>query len=132
MAKKILIIEDEPPMIQVLTEYLDTPDYEIKSASNGIEGLLRVRNWGPDVIICDIKMPVLDGLGFLNRLYFEEQKPTPVIMISGYGNDSLIESVWAAGAFDFQAKPIDPKQLSFKVEQALEKGCDYVKDFLSR
>ena len=81
----ILIIDDEKAIRKTLSEILSYEGYKIEEASDGEEGLRRFREKTYDVVLCDIKMPKLDGIEFLEKVR-ESNPDVPVIMISGHGN----------------------------------------------
>jgi two-component system, NtrC family, nitrogen regulation response regulator NtrX len=95
----ILIIDDEKAIRKTLTEILSYEGYKIDEASDGEEGLKRFSEKAYDIVLCDIKMPKLDGIEFLEKSR-EINPDVPVIMISGHGNiDTAVEAV-KKGAFD--------------------------------
>ena len=119
--KKILIIDDEANLREIISEYLED-QYTIEMASDGLEGLEKIKSFSPDLILSDITMPKLDGLGFLERARAEGVK-TPVIIISGFGDVKTIKMAWNLGAFDFLDKPIDFAVLQSTVHLALTFGA---------
>ena len=116
----ILIIDDEKAIRKTLTEILSYEGYKIDEASDGEEGLKRFSEKAYDIVLCDIKMPKLDGIEFLEKAK-EINGDVPIIMISGHGNiDTAVEAV-KKGAFDYISKPPDLNRLLITLRNAVEK-----------
>ena len=116
----ILIIDDEKSIRKTLSEILSYEGYKIDEAGDGEEGLKKFSEKSYDVVLCDIKMPKLDGIEFLDRSK-EINPDVPVIMISGHGNiDTAVEAV-KKGAFDYISKPPDLNRLLITLRNALDK-----------
>src|SRR3954468_19601262 len=117
----ILIIDDEKAIRKTLTEILSFEGYKIDEASDGEEGLKTFKEKNYDVVLCDIKMPRLDGIEFLQKAG-ENNPDIPVIMISGHGNiETAVEAV-KKGAFDYISKPPDLNRLLITIRNAMDKG----------
>ncbi|MEI9809662.1 MAG: sigma-54 dependent transcriptional regulator [Bacteroidota bacterium] len=117
----ILIIDDEKAIRKTLTEILSFEGYKIDEASDGEEGLKKFKEKNYDVVLCDIKMPKLDGIEFLQKAG-ESNGDTPIIMISGHGNiETAVEAV-KKGAYDFISKPPDLNRLLITIRNAMEKN----------
>ena len=119
---KILIIEDEEPIRRVLVRILTDEDssFEIHEASNGKKGLDLIKNDSYDLVLCDIKMPKVDGIELLQRTR-KTNSTIPFIMLTGHGNiETAVESM-KLGAYDFISKPPDLNRLINSVRNALEK-----------
>jgi DNA-binding NtrC family response regulator len=116
----ILIIDDEKAIRKTLSEILSYEGYKIDEAADGEEGLKRFGEKTYDVVLCDIKMPKVDGIEFLEKS--REMNPdVPVIMISGHGNiDTAVEAV-KKGAYDYVSKPPDLNRLLITLRNALDK-----------
>ncbi len=116
----ILIIDDEKSIRKTLSEILSYEGYKIDEAGDGEEGLKKFSEKTYDVVLCDIKMPKLDGIEFLDRSK-EINPDVPVIMISGHGNiDTAVDAV-RKGAFDYISKPPDLNRLLITLRNALDK-----------
>jgi DNA-binding NtrC family response regulator len=116
----ILIIDDEKAIRKTLSEILSYEGYKIEEASDGEEGLKKFREKAYDVVLCDIKMPKLDGLDFLDRAR-ESNPDIPVIMISGHGTiETAVEAV-KKGAYDYISKPPDLNRLLITIRNAKDK-----------
>jgi two-component system nitrogen regulation response regulator NtrX len=119
---KILIIEDEEPIRRVLVRILTDEDssFEIHEASDGKKGLDLIKNDSYDLVLCDIKMPKVDGIELLQRTR-KTNSAVPFIMLTGHGNiETAVESM-KLGAYDFISKPPDLNRLINSVRNALEK-----------
>lgn len=115
----ILVIDDEKSIRNSLKEILEFESYEVDTAENGQEGLSMIKDNDYDLVICDIKMPKMDGKELLSKVQTMDLPPK-FIMISGHGNvDTAIESV-KMGAFDYIPKPPDMNKLLITVKNALE------------
>ena len=119
---KILIIEDEKAIRNVLRNILEEEDksYEIHEAENGKLGLEAALKDNFDLILCDIKMPIMDGLEVLNKV-MEEQPETCMVMISGHGDIETAVDAIKKGAYDFISKPPDLNRLLNTVRNALDR-----------
>lgn len=117
----ILIIDDERPIRSTLREILEYEKYKVSDAENGEEGLKLIEKEKFDLVLCDIKMPKMDGIEVLEKV-MEKQSDLPVVMISGHGNiETAVEAI-KMGAFDFIAKPLDLNRLLVTVRNALDKN----------
>ena len=118
---EILIIDDEKSIRKTLTEILSFEGYKIDEAPDGEEGLKKFKEKTYDLVLCDIKMPKLDGIEFLQKVG-EINADIPIIMISGHGNiETAVEAV-KKGAFDFISKPPDLNRLLITIRNAMDKG----------
>lgn len=117
----ILIIDDEKAIRKTLSEILSFEGYDIVEAADGEEGLRLFKEKTYDVVLCDIKMPKLDGMEFLQKA-MEHNPDVPVIMISGHGNiETAVEAV-KKGAYDFIQKPPDLNRLLITIRNAKERN----------
>ncbi len=117
---KILIIDDEKPIRGSLREILEYEKYQIEEAQEGEEGLAMIAKGDYDLVLCDIKMPKMDGMDVLHKAIeagFEGQ----FIMISAHGTIETAVEATKMGAFDFIQKPPDLNRLLVTVKNALEK-----------
>ena len=118
---EILIIDDEKAIRKTLTEILSFEGYKIEEAADGEEGLKKFKEKNYDLVLCDIKMPKLDGIEFLQKAG-ESNADVPIIMISGHGNiETAVEAV-KKGAFDYISKPPDLNRLLITIRNAMDKG----------
>ena len=117
---KILIIDDERPIRSTLREILEFEKFKVDDAEDGKTGFELIKNNKYDIILCDIKMPKMDGIEVLE----ESMKigiETPFVMISGHGNvETAVEAI-KKGAFDFIQKPLDLNRILVTLRNALDK-----------
>jgi len=117
----ILIIDDEKSIRKTLTEILSYEGYKIDEASDGEEGLKKFKEKNYDLVLCDIKMPKLDGIEFLEKAG-EINDEVPIIIISGHGNiETAVEAV-KKGAYDYISKPPDLNRMLITLRNAMEKN----------
>src|SRR5215510_4849998 len=117
----ILIIDDEKAIRKTLSEILSFEGYKIDEASDGEEGLKKFRERNYDVVLCDIKMPKIDGIEFLQKAG-ENNPDVPIIMISGHVNiETAVEAV-KKGAYDYISKPPDLNRLLITIRNAMDKS----------
>lgn len=115
----ILVIDDEMPIRQTLKEILSYENFEVEEAADGSSALQKIEQQAFDVILCDIKMPGMDGIELLQKIL--EQTDVPVIMISGHGTiETAVEAI-KKGAFDYIPKPPDLNRLLVSIRNALDK-----------
>jgi len=119
--ENILVIDDERSIRSTLKEILEYEKFKVDLAEHGAEGLEKYKNGNYDIVLCDIKMPEMDGLEVLEKI-FEEEGEAQVIMISGHGNiDNAVEAI-KKGAYDFIEKPLDLNRLLITIRNALDKS----------
>ncbi len=118
---EILIIDDEKSIRNVLKDILGNEGFVVSEAADGEEGLEKFTNQNFDLILCDIKMPKLDGIEFLSAAMLLKPE-TPIIMISGHGNIETAVDAVKKGAYDYIAKPPDLNRLLITIRNALDKN----------
>ena len=119
---KILIIEDEAAIRRVLNKILteENDTYQVEEAEDGLQGLEKIKNQDYDLVLCDIKMPKMDGLELLEAV--KKIKPEiPMVMISGHGDMETAIHSMKMGAFDYISKPPDLNRLLNTTRNALDK-----------
>ena len=117
----ILIVDDEKAIRKTLTEILSFEGYKIEEAADGEDGLKKFKDKTFDVVLCDIKMPKLDGIEFLQKAG-EFNPDVPIIMISGHGNiETAVEAV-KKGAYDYISKPPDLNRLLITIRNAMDRS----------
>lgn len=110
--KKVLMIDDEPDLVEVIKQRLELRGYEVLVASDGKEGLEKVITKQPDLILLDIKMPGIDGFEVLRRLRNnQETKDIPIIMFTVKGETRSILKAGDLGSTDYIIKPFSIKEL---------------------
>lgn len=118
---KILIIDDEKIIRATLKEILEYEHYEIFEAQDGEEGIRMIEEEEFDLVLCDVKMPKMDGIEVLDRVNTMDKAPQ-FIMISAHGSIETAVEATKKGAFDFIPKPPDLNRLLLTVRNALEKN----------
>ncbi len=116
----ILIIDDERAIRKTLAEILGFEGYKIEEASDGEEGLKKFSEKNFDAVLCDIKMPKLDGIEFLDKAK-AINNDVPIIMISGHGNIETAVDAVKKGAFDYISKPPDLNRLLITLRNATDR-----------
>ena len=119
---KILIIEDEAAIRRVLKKIIseENDTYQVEEAEDGLEGIELIKNNDYDLVLCDIKMPKMDGVEVLEKA--KKIKPeTPIVMISGHGDLDTAVNTMRLGAFDYISKPPDLNRLLNTVRNALDR-----------
>ena len=117
----ILIIDDEKAIRKTLTEILSFEGYKMDEAADGEEGLKKFKEKNYDLVLCDIKMPKMDGIEFLQKAG-EINPDVPIIIISGHGNiETAVEAV-KKGAFDYISKPPDLNRMLITIRNAMDKS----------
>ena len=118
---KILVIDDERSIRNTLKDILEYEKYEVDLAEDGNKGIDLIRKNEYEIILCDIKMPGMDGIEALEKIQILSPD-APVVMISGHGNiDTAVESI-KKGAFDFIEKPLDLNRLLITIRNAMDKS----------
>jgi DNA-binding NtrC family response regulator len=116
----ILVIDDEKPIRDTLKEILEYEEHKIETATDGYQGLEKAKATHYDIILCDIKMPNMDGIEVLEKL-MENSPDVPVIMISGHGSIETAVEALKKGAYDFIEKPLELNRLLVTIRNALER-----------
>ena len=117
MLEKVLVVEDEAHARNGLTELVASWGYRAECAADGVEGLERVRQWSPGIVVTDLKMPRMDGMELLTRIG-ELQQQVVVIMLTAQGSiESAVEAM-RMGAYDYIPKPVDPARLRTVLQNA--------------
>ncbi len=120
MSTKILLIEDDKNFRQVVGFALKQAGHVVVTAQNGQEGLEKLITEKPDVVLCDVKMPVMDGMAFLAEKQTRGDE-TPVIVVTAFGSIESAVDAMKAGAFDFVTKPVNQDALRIAVSRAVER-----------
>ena len=121
MAKKVLVVDDEPSVVKMVAFRLKKEGLDVVIAQNGTEGLEKAKAEIPDLILLDVTMPGMNGHEVLVKLKeLDETKSIPVIMFTAKGQADDVERSSREGAVDYIAKPYDPVTLLGKVKKALE------------
>jgi two-component system response regulator AtoC len=116
----ILVVDDEAPLRHMLRTVLERDGYAIEEAANGGQGLERLRAGHYELVLCDIRMPEMDGLAFLAEKE-AQQLPGTVIMMSAYGSIDTAVACMKQGAYDYISKPFRPDEILLTVRKAEER-----------
>ena len=121
MRETILIIEDEEDIRALLSNLLESEGYQIITASNGREGIERFQEHNPDLILTDVRMPIMDGIEVLREIKAKESD-TEVIILTGHSDEATAIDCLRLGAYDYFCKPLEDIDVLFTaVERVLEK-----------
>ena len=121
--KKILIIEDEKDIINLLTHYLEKDGYQVLSVLDGVTGLQTARAEKPDLVILDLMLPHMDGLEVCKKLRtIPDTAAVPVIMLTAKSEDSDKIVGLELGADDYVTKPFSPKELTARIKALLRRS----------
>ena len=120
MPKKILLIDDEPEILEICRDYLKASGYDVVTAGDGLQGLSSARREKPDLIVLDLMMPEMDGLDFCRTLRRESNVPIIMLTARIEEMDKLIGL--EIGADDYMTKPFSPRELVARVRVVLRRG----------
>ncbi len=121
--KKLLLVDDDPNLILLVKDYLEFRGYEVVTAENGREALEILDQELPDMIICDIMMPEMDGYGFVEELRKQHQASwIPVLFLSAKGQSQDRIKGLNLGADVYMVKPFEPEELVAQVESSLKQS----------
>ena len=117
---RILVIDDERAIRSTLREILEYENYQVDEAVDGPSGLEQMIKEAYDVVLCDIKMPQMDGIEVLEHIL--KTSDIPVVMISGHGTiETAVEAI-KKGAYDYISKPLDLNRLLITLRNAMDKS----------
>ena len=119
--KKVLIVEDDRSQQFLISHYMTKSfvDCEIITADNGVEGLQKIEDETPDLVLLDISMPILNGLEMLERLRCKYLSKIPVIALTALSDQTTILKMVSLGIVDYLVKPITPYMVLDKIGKAL-------------
>lgn len=116
---KILVVDDEPSIMKLVTAYLEAEGFDYQSAVDGLQALKAVRSYQPDVVILDIMLPEMDGLEVLSHLRRESDAYVIMLTAKSEETDKLVGL--SIGADDYLTKPFSPKELIARIKAALRR-----------
>jgi DNA-binding NarL/FixJ family response regulator len=126
--KQLLLIDDDPNLILLVKDYLEFRGYEVKTAGNGREALELLDHTVPDMIICDVMMPEMDGHAFVRHV---RENPTtewiPILFLSAKGQSQDRVKGLNTGADVYMVKPFEPEELVAQVESSLKQASRLIK-----
>lgn len=118
--KKILIVDDDPTTLKIITHFLHKENFSVSSSTSGVNGLKKAFKEDPDLILLDIMMPDLNGFQFLSIYQKEEENARiPVVILSSLAEEADILKALEIGAVDFITKPFSPQVLMAKIRKNL-------------
>ena len=127
MRQKILVVDDEPDIVELLSFNLQAEGYEVIKAASGLEALNQARASLPDLIVLDLMLPELDGLAVCEILHrLPSTASIPVIMLTAWKSEISRVIGLSTGAEDYVTKPFSPRDLVTRVNQTL-RSCDLKK-----
>ena len=116
---KILIIDDTPELLELLKKPLEIDGYEVVTANDGEEGLAKFDQFDPDVVICDIMMPKMNGYEVLNEIKKRQTRWIPFIMLSAISDFNKIKQAYDGHSDFYLTKPVEPGILKKNIETLL-------------
>ncbi len=123
MAKRILVIDDEPDLIQLLSIFLGKAGFEVYGAYSGQQALTIFEQIAPDLVICDLVMPVMDGAATVQALRAHPHaQSVPIIILSARGQTDDVKQALAAGANDYITKPFRGSEVVATVQKYLNEN----------
>jgi two-component system OmpR family response regulator len=117
-AQKVLVVEDDPMMLELICTRLDLAGYRTINARNGLEGLERLRDGRPNAMVLDISMPGLDGFGVLQEMKLIGNK-TPTMVLTARNQTADVQKAIQLGARDFLTKPFEDRLLLTRVARLI-------------
>lgn len=118
--RNILVVDDEPQITRVLKTTLSAQGYSIRAAADGVQALEEMKNWSPDLIITDLRMPNMEGLELCRKV--RAQSRIPIIVLSVKGEETIKVEALDAGADDYVTKPFSVNELLARVRAALRRS----------
>jgi len=123
MKPTIVVIEDEPDLLEVLQYNLAREGFQVEGATDGEEGLALITKSRPDLVLLDLMLPVIDGLEICRRVRYDSAtRSVPIIMVSAKGEESDVILGLELGADDYVTKPFSPRELIARVRSVLRRG----------
>ncbi len=121
--KKIIVVEDEPDIVDVVTYNLNREGYSVLAAQRGDEGLNLIRSEAPDLVLLDLMLPGMDGLSICRQMKSDGSlRDIPIIIASAKGEESDVVIGLEMGADDYLAKPFSPRELLARIKAVLRRG----------
>ena len=117
--KRILIVDDDPQICDTLSDILDDEGYQVVTACDGQEALEKIRTRAFDLVITDIKMPIMDGMALLKEIE-KSHADIEVIVITSYGYEGQQVEATRLGAYEYLNKPLNLDQLKNIIARALQ------------
>ena len=123
MPPKILIVDDEPDILEFIKYLLEREDYQVETASNGTDAILKSKSFKPELILMDVMMPVMDGIEACRQIkLFPETKNTFIMFLTARSEEYSEIAGFEAGADDYINKPVKPRVLLSRIKAILKRG----------
>jgi DNA-binding response OmpR family regulator len=123
MRKKILVVDDDADLIELISFNLKQAGYSIGTASNGVDAIKKAHSLSPDLIVLDVMMPELDGFAVCEILRRDSQTASiPIMMLTAISSELGRMAALGSGATDFLTKPFSPRLLLGRIEELLKKA----------
>lgn len=123
MPKTIVVVEDEPDILDIIVYNLTREGFKVRGAADGAEGFELIRRENPDLALLDIMLPTIDGIEICRRLKSDRAtSEIPIVMVSARGEESDVVLGLGLGADDYVAKPFKPNELVARVQAVLRRG----------
>jgi len=123
MGSKILLVDDDEELVELMRDYLQREGYEIETAHDGEAGLAAAREWSPDIVVLDVMMSGISGIQVLRQIRTESD--VPILMLTARGDDADRIAGLELGSDDYVAKPCTPRELMARIRAILKRtGAD--------
>ena len=117
---RILVVDDDPGIRALCVAVLEAAEFDVFEASDGREGLARAILHRPDLVVCDVAMPILDGFGFAVALrHIQQTRNMPLVFLTGESESAVEEHRYETGSVGFFAKPFEPLALTSFIQNVL-------------
>ncbi|MEE8466406.1 MAG: response regulator transcription factor [Dehalococcoidia bacterium] len=120
MATRILVVDDEPVVTEVVERYLQLEDFEVSLAADGLQALQTARDWHPDLVVLDLMLPGMDGLEVCRNI--RKESDIPIIMLTAKGDETDRIVGLELGADDYVVKPFSPRELVARIKTVLRRS----------
>jgi DNA-binding response OmpR family regulator len=118
-SRRVLVVDDEPMVVEVVERYLQREGFEVATAGDGAEALALSRSWAPDLVVLDLMLPELDGLEVCRIL--QKESSVPIIMLTARGEETDRVVGLELGADDYIVKPFSPRELVARIKAVLRR-----------
>lgn len=124
MVNRILVVDDEQIVTEVVERYLQLEGYDVRIAEDGVQALKTAREWHPNLVVLDLMLPEIDGLEVCRQL--RQDRPIPIIMLTAKGGETDRIVGLELGADDYMVKPFSPRELVARVKSVLRRTANGV------
>jgi CheY-like chemotaxis protein len=121
--KKILIVDDDPGFLELYSALLENAGYVVDQAEHALAAIAAIVRSAPDLILADIRMPIVDGVGLVTELKaHSDSRDIPVVAVTGYDSPESRRSALSAGYDDYITKPVDPRTFPDQIAKILNRS----------